>query len=58
MMENTFKNNNYFVLKTIFDGLNLKLLGQELETFVVNSTGCTPEEFYDCYDEVILAWTK
>jgi hypothetical protein len=50
--------NEYFVIKTIMTALNLNLTGEGLRTFVMQSTGCSLEQFEEIYEQIQAAWIK
>lgn len=37
--------NNYYIFASILEGMSYGFKDQQLEDFVINSTGCTVEEF-------------
>jgi hypothetical protein len=50
--------NEYFVFKTIITALDLNMVGEQLRTFVMQSTGCSLEQFEQVYEQIQAAWTK
>jgi hypothetical protein len=48
----------YFVFKTIMTALDLNMVGEQLRTFVMKSTGCTLQQFEQVYEQIQAAWNK
>jgi hypothetical protein len=49
---------DYFVFKTIMTALDLNMVGEQLRTFVMKSTGCTLQQFEQVYEQIQAAWNK
>jgi len=47
---------DYFVFKTIMTALDLNMVGEQLRTFVMKSTGCTLQQFEQVYEQIQAAW--
>ncbi len=49
---------DYYIFKTIMTALELNMVGENLRLFVMNSTGCSLENFEQVYSQVQEAWNK
>lgn len=49
---------DYYIFKTIMTALDLNMVGEQLRTFVMKSTGCTLQQFEQVYEQIQAAWNK
>jgi len=50
--------NEYLVFDTIMTALDLNMVGEQLRIFVMQSTGCSLEQFEQVYEQIQAAWVK
>ena len=49
---------DYYIFKTIMTALDLNMVGEQLRTFVMKSTGCSLQQFEEVYEQIQAAWNK
>lgn len=49
---------DYYIFKTIMTALDLNMVGEQLRTFVMKSTGCTLQQFEQVYEQIQAAWNS